>query len=307
MKKQTISFALISIMALMSSCLKSSETNWEYSPVSFGFDITDDKGNSLIDPTSVQGQEWLNNITIEYNGTVYHNEGRPIRELRAAQMPSMERYKAFNVLYMEKRYYLQLGEFMPNYRDKNVFKLNLPNGKSQIVEFVHYFENNTYISSVWVNGIKTKGRIAKIVTDTYITDKNSPAAVYAYFLPKEFIKAGADASAYNGLTITYGDKEYKLQAKPDAAGALTFYRSSAKLLNLTYEEGYYFAFGPFNPTDNLKRVPMKVTLGKDSIPLVFSCYVDEMGQIIYEIESASVSPYNKKLYYKNGTLMILPF
>ncbi len=306
MKKQAITFALIGIMALMSSCLKGSDPTWEFAPVSFGFDITDNKGNSLIDPTSVQGQEWLNKITIEYNGIVYHNEGRPIREIRSTT-ESPERYKVFNVLCMNKRYYLQMGEFMPNYRDKNLFKVNLPNGKSQIVEFVHYYENNNYISSVWVNGVKTEGRIAKIVTDSHTAGEVTPVAVYAYFLPKTFIKTGQDASAYNDLTITYGDKDYKLQAKPDAAGALSFYRSNAKLLNLTYQDGIYFAFGPFNPQDNLKRMPMKITLGKNSIPLVFSCYMDEKGETVYEIESTSFSPYNKKLYYQNGTLTILPF
>lgn len=302
MKKSYLLLLLVLTLFGMSSCLKNDPQGWEYGNAAFGFDLASADGKSLINPNSKQGQEWLGKIIIEYKGEKYRYEGRIVREMRAIA----ERYKSFNVVMEDKRYYLRFAEFQPIYKEKQNIKLTLPNGQVKEIQFVHYAEAGKLISKVWYDGKETAGRIVKITTDSYLKEgeKEIPAPVYIYIASRYVIKAPKLPKEYQDMQIRYKDKVYKLGTQEE--GKLFFDKEIGKLLPLVFEDCIYFKFGPFYPENNINKERFNIEKGTNKLGVEFSCYYDKDGKLFYDAYPVYKDPRRKNLYFKNGPLVILP-
>lgn len=307
MKKSYLLLLLVLTFFGMSSCLKNDPQGWEYGNAAFGFDLMSADGKSLINPNSKQGEEWLGKIIIEYKGEKYRYEGQLVRTMRAIA----ERYKSFNVVMENKRYYLRFAEFQPVYKEKQSIKLTLPNGQVKEIQFVHYAEAGKLISKVWYDGKEMAGdRIVKIVTDPYLKEgeKEIPLPMYVYVASRFVIKAPNLPKEYEKMQIQYKEKVYRLGEKPQKDGGKLFFdKEIGKLIPLVFEDCIYFKFGPFYPENSVTKGQFKIEKGSNKIAVEFSCYYDKDGKFFYEAYPLLYDgPQPRKLYFKNGPLVILP-
>lgn len=282
--------------------------------MAFGFDVVDANGKSLINPNTMQGENWLNKFMIEYNGEKYYYQGRPVRKMRA----NIEYYKSFNVVKLELdkngqkdvRYYLQFGQFQPNYKEEQKMKLHLPDGSVKEIGFVHFAQESKFVSYITVDGKKEEGRIAKIVTTPYLQpgEKETSAPMYIYFAPEKFIEGNEVPQELKGLKIKYNEKEYTLTTPPatvnaDTKPALNY--QSGILIPLTNKKGLYFSFGPFFAEQNIQQGTFTLTLNELTTEFTFDCYNDKNGEYIYNASPVKSASMGTPLYFKNGPLFFL--
>ncbi|WP_036875300.1 hypothetical protein [Porphyromonas macacae] len=290
----------------LNSCVKNEPEEWEYSNTGLDFDIVSEDGKSLVNPLSKQGAEWLQKIVIEYNGEKYFYQGQPVRETRAIT----ERYKSFNAIRIEKRFYLHFGEFQPNYKEKQTLKLHLPKGDVKEIRFVHYAEGGKFISKMWHDGKEVEGRMIKIVSKPYLAEgeKEIPLSVYVYLASRQLLTPPDLPEEFLSMKISYKEKDYQIPLKMDEPGEAEFgfRKEIGKLLPLAFTECFYFKFGPFHPGDNHKNEEFELIKGEHKFKIQFSCYLDEKGEVVYEAADKNGTGQTKRLFFKNGPLVVLP-
>ncbi|KGN99255.1 hypothetical protein HR11_02940 [Porphyromonas macacae] len=279
------------------------EMIWDYANRQFTFEVTTADGQQLIDPHTGQGYEWLNKIYVEYNGNMYANEGRPIREeqeLRAM----IEQYKGLNVVKKQGRYVLMFGEFQPRYGKKQMFKLHLPDGQTDVVEFTHTANNGKFSTHIWLNGKKQHGFDLKLVAKPYLEpgEKVTSAPVHIYLRLVDLKGTVLPDDLVNTTILTYKGNNYTLTEKGEHLMLLS--GISSFMPWFSPDTGHlYLYFGPFYPEENIKDGSFVLTLYGKEIPVHFQCYKNEAGEVVYKAGSGIEKKPAKSFYFRNGPLI----
>ena len=291
---------------------------WDYRNENLEIALVDDKGQSLIDPTTDEGLALLDSISIDYEGKNYPLHDRIGRGLRATK----EEYRDFFLRQNSGRYVLRFGEFQPNYKDLQVLYLNLPGKERRRISFTHTLKGNRFISSVWVDDElepQTKELNNVIIHpknngEAFRVSKNAKAApVTLYIYPRL-----ADSCLYkdnltNDLSIprkeysfykiSYRGESYPLleENKIDGLG-LTTGNSRFLLPHQNNCKSPYLAFGPFRPEDDIHNAEIVVSYRGKEQTILLNCYLNEKEESVYE---AWLGDENKKniFYFRSGPLV----
>ena len=291
---------------------------WDYRNENLEIALVDDKGQSLIDPTTDEGLALLDSISIDYEGKNYPLHDRIGRGLRATK----EEYRDFFLRQNSGRYVLSFGEFQPNYKDLQVLYLNLPGKERRRISFTHTLKGNRFISSVWVDDeLEPQTRELNNVIihpknngEAFRVSKNAKAApVTLYIYPRL-----ADSCLYkdnltNDLSIprkeysfykiSYRGKSYPLleENKIDGLG-LTTGNSRFLLPHQNNCKSPYLAFGPFRPEDDIHNAEIVVSYRGKEQTILLNCYLNEKEESVYE---AWLGDENKKniFYFRSGPLV----
>lgn len=296
---------------------------WDYMSSSFSISVVSptSKGQSLINPTSVEGIKLVKQIKIIYNDSTYICQDQQVRILRAVP----EFYKGAFISRNKGRYVISFGEFQPHYSTKQRFQILLPGGETHEVQFVHYALDGKFRTIVWVDGAQQNTANPfeiKISTSNPIwlssdKDKLRPVTlvVRPYNIPwitneqgDSFIKD----SFYKECTLSYKGKDYPLEAREelDETSERPSFYTLRTLSFGEYQKGSMsniLCFGPFHSDETINKERVSIHYRGKEMPIYFSSYVDSAGKFIYEAWLEQYENQRERLYFFNGPFVSIYF
>lgn len=311
---------LLLFVAAIGGCSSGPEDNliWDYRNENLEITLVDNKGQSLIDPTTNEGLALLDSISIDYEGKHFPLHDRVTRGTRAM----IEGYRDFFVRESNGRYILSFGEFQPNYNDLQVLYLNLPGGERRRISFIHTLKGTKFNSAVWIDDElepQTKDLSKVIIRPKNngaafrISEKAKAAPVTLYIqplLPDSCLYRDSltgDTSVprkeYPFFTVTFRGKTYSLLEGNKVEGlGLTASNSRFLLSHQHYSKTPYLAFGPLRPEDHMHNAEVVVSYRGKEYVILLNCYLNEKKESVYE---AWLGDENKKniFYFRSGPLI----
>ncbi len=297
---------------------KSDDIIWDYRSSSFEISIVSPKGQSLINPTTQDGYELLQDIKVSYKGEMYSCQDRPHRELRAIP----EFFKALYVKQVKGEYRITFGEFQPIYPDLQEFSLYLPGGEKHEIKFTHTAKDGKFQTKVWVNNILHSSNTPfniTLTTNHPIWDEQSeegdlrPITLYirpvnapTFFAERK--KEVLDETFYNDCSLTFRGKTYPLlkEESPESdEHALSFTTQSMLLLG---DLGNGFStplllFGPIQADHSLEGERLELRYRENIYPIYLTNRIEPSGESFYEAWTEKDG--NKVLgtFFHNGPLI----
>ncbi len=305
--------AFICSLFMFTSCSQSlgGDVIWDYNNICFNITVQNADGQSLIDPFSAEGDAWMRQIYVEYNGKKFYNDGlAPRTELRAM----IEMYRG---LYVEKKndpvknsfhYVLRFGEFQPQYGTKQAFYVILPDGGRHKIEFTRTANGGDISHHTWVNGLPQTSETDIVLQAKAYRTSAQHAPVYLYvFLPEERDSQLSD-EVMSTANVIYHDQKYSLRdiGTPISlalrADKRLIYDTHDRAVGNPYAQQHFLSFGPLTPSDKpiIERVQLRI--GRKAWEVDLSCYIDQVsGMLQYHalvINSSDGSTSYR--YYRNG-------
>ncbi len=316
MNKRLIHWAaFIGSLFVLTSCSQSwggGEVIWDYNNICFDITVQNADSQSLIDPFSAEGDAWMRQIYVEYNGKKFHNDGlAPRTELRAM----IERYRG---LYVEKKndpvknsfhYVLRFGEFQPQYGTKQVFYVVLPDGGRHKIEFIRTANGGDISHQTWVNGhsLNSSKDIVLQAKNYKTSAQHAPVHLYV-FLPEERENKLSD-EVMNTANIIYRNQKYALKedTHPEVTLALRadkrlIYDPHDRSVGNPYAQQHFLSFGPLTPSDKPTIERVQLRIGRRNWEVDLSCYIDQTsGMLQYHAMVINPSDGSSSYrYYRNG-------
>lgn len=332
MKKLTTYLFLLLFVATVSEYLTSCSNRsgyllWDFSSQEIEFAIEDENGYSLVEPTSRQGDLRLKSLTFTWQDKEYRYKGQGIQGLRAIP----EFYKGVGIRKDKNRYVLTFGEFQPHY-NRSKIKIDIPGVGSHLVEFSYKARTKGRSANIeealWLDGkpisLSNRGfRVTLVVDrrkwmDYSPKENNRHLPVTLYCFPSNYDHSYLEKAIYVNSFVLYKGtkypllKEEKIKGDPIYSEKLLFYAGKDPFLGMNHPINpgpLFIAFGSFDSSINFDKEPIQFTLDDKVYTIEFSLRWDDNGVPIYNAElkgDDSNSNPKKKLYFRNGPLIILP-